>query len=78
MDTLTIIVWSLVAVSSLSCLLVIREFLRVTTKREQLLHNFGQDMRGTKQSRTVLISIYAVTTVVFTVGFAWWFFSLLS
>lgn len=77
MNALHVIVWILVAVSGLSCLLIIREFLSVSAKREHLLNNFGQDMRGTKQSRTVLIVIYVLTTVISTLGFSRWFFILL-
>lgn len=60
------ILYALCTISIAACMLLCREFIRVSSKREQFLNLFTEDSQGTKRSAPILIGIYVVVTLLCT------------
>ncbi|MCA9370656.1 MAG: hypothetical protein KC680_01700 [Candidatus Peregrinibacteria bacterium] len=62
------IILSICIISLGICLLLSREFVKVSEKREELFEVFHGNMRSTKRSKSILIFVYVVLTLLFTIG----------
>lgn len=66
MDGTLAIACAVLLVSLIFGWMLIREFLKVSRKRESLLAQLGSTKKGTTRSLGLLVSVYIVTTVLWT------------
>lgn len=73
-----IALWFIIAtlsISSLYAVVLMHEYLRVTRKRREFIASLGGSGRAVPRLKHTLMSVYIMSTLCWTVGFLYYFFT---